>query len=82
MIMRNINQSLGICNGTRAIVKEMFDHFLKLEIITEPFKSKEIFLPKMTITPSDTTLPFQLRRRQFPIQLSFAITVTRNNKYY
>ena len=31
----------------------------------------------MTLTPSDTDLPFQLRRVQFPIKLAYAMTINK-----
>ena len=32
-------------------------------------------IPRIELTPSDTTLPFKLSRRQFPVKLCFAMTV-------
>ena len=34
-------------------------------------------LPKIDLTLADFTLPFSFRRRQFPIQLAFCITINK-----
>ena len=37
-----------------------------------------IFLPRLSITPSDKKLPFKMRRRQLPIAVAFAITINKS----
>ncbi|XP_010424538.1 PREDICTED: uncharacterized protein LOC104709662 [Camelina sativa] len=37
-----------------------------------------VLIPKVLITPSDTKLPFKMRRRQFPIALAFAMTISKS----
>jgi len=34
MLLRNINFKNGLCNGTRLIVRKIYDHFLDVEIIS------------------------------------------------
>jgi len=37
-----------------------------------------VFLPRITMSPSDDiSLPFKMRRKQFPIRLSFAMTINK-----
>jgi ATP-dependent exoDNAse (exonuclease V) alpha subunit len=37
---------------------------------------KQIFLPRIPLCPSDDEMfPFQFKRKQFPIRLSFAMTI-------
>ncbi len=33
MLLRNINMKQGLCNGTRVLVKRIYDNFLDVEII-------------------------------------------------
>ncbi|GBM40237.1 hypothetical protein AVEN_183553-1 [Araneus ventricosus] len=47
------------------------------EILTGHTKGSRPFIP-ITLSPSDSNLPFQLQRRQFPIRLGFAITINKS----
>lgn len=35
------------------------------------------FIPRITLTPSTSELPFVLRRRQFPVRVAFAMTINK-----
>jgi len=40
---------------------------------------KRVFLPRIPLCPSDNEMfPFQFKRKQFPIRLSFAMTVNKS----
>lgn len=41
-------------------------------------KENRVFIPKLNLEPSDTTLPFKMKRKQFPIILSFAMTINKS----
>lgn len=77
MLLRNLNASQGLLNGTRLIVRNMYDNCLDLEIITGERVGQRVFIPKIDLTPSDTTLPFSFKRRQFPIRLAFCMTINK-----
>jgi ATP-dependent exoDNAse (exonuclease V) alpha subunit len=78
MILRNINPAQGLCNGTRAIITQMTARVLEVRILGGQFAGSTAFLPRVTIIPSDANLPFQLRRRQFPVRLAFAMTINKS----
>ena len=40
-------------------------------------RRKSIYIPSMPLTPSDSTLPFEISRLQFPIKVAFAITINK-----
>jgi len=43
-----------------------------------PAKGQRVFIPRLSITPSDTErMPFTLRRRQFPVHHAFAMTINK-----
>jgi len=77
MLLRNLNPTKGLLNGTRLIVRKMYDNSLDLEIITGRNVGQRVLLPRIDLSPSDTTVPFSFKRRQFPIKLAFCITINK-----
>ena len=39
---------------------------------------QKVFTPCMTLTPSDSKLPFKFQRRQYPLIVSFAMTINKS----
>ncbi|XP_019179093.1 PREDICTED: uncharacterized protein LOC109174309 [Ipomoea nil] len=78
MLMRNIDHSLGLCNGTRLIITKLADHVIEGEILTGPNKGTKVLILRMSMSPSDPRLPFKFRRRQFPLMLSYAMTINKS----
>ena len=58
---------IGLCNGTRLICKRSFNHVIEAKILTEKHFGQTVFIPRIIFFPSDSGLPFDLRRRQFPL---------------
>ena len=77
MLLRNLNLKLGLTNGVRFCVEEMNENSLKLRVITGIEAGSITFLPRIDLTPSDSKLPFRMKRRQFPVKLAFAITINK-----
>jgi hypothetical protein len=72
------NMPGGLTNGIRLIVVKLMQHIIDAEIATGPDKGRCIFIPRLSITPSDTErMPFILRRRQFPLRPAFAMTINK-----
>ncbi|XP_057422891.1 uncharacterized protein LOC130716878 [Lotus japonicus] len=78
MLLRNIDQSAGLCNGTRLIITEMGKYVLEGKVISGTNAGKRVAIPRLTLTPSDRRIPFKFQRRQFPIALSFAMTINKS----
>ncbi|KAL8494192.1 hypothetical protein ACS0TY_025115 [Phlomoides rotata] len=78
MLIRNIDQKSGMCNGTRLIVKRLGNHIIEEHIISGRNIGNKIFIPRMTLTNADQTLPMNFNRRQFLIILSFAMTINKS----
>ncbi len=78
MLLRNLNVSAGLCNGTRLIVKELGQRVMEAEIITGTHIGDRVFIPRIVMTPSGITLPFTIRRCQFPVRVAFAMTINKS----
>lgn len=77
MLIRNLDPKKGLCNGTRLIVDNLYVNFIKAKILTGTHKGDLAFLPRIDLAPTDTDLPFTLKRRQFPVIPAFAITINK-----
>ncbi|GBM45495.1 hypothetical protein AVEN_210227-1 [Araneus ventricosus] len=78
MLLRNLNPSAGLCNGTRLIIRKLMPIVIDDEILTGHTKRSRASVPRITLSPSDSNLPFQFQRRQFPIRLGFAMTINKS----
>lgn len=78
MLLRIFNASVGLCNGMRLIVKKVMQNFLDCKVVTGQKAGSRIFVPRAELSPSDSNLPFMLRRRQFPIRLAFAMAINKS----
>ncbi|WJX66872.1 DNA helicase [Trifolium repens] len=78
MLLRNLDQSEGLCNGTRLTVTKLGEHLLEAKIISGKNIGAIIYIPRMDISPSESPWPFKLIRRQFPIIVSFAMTINKS----
>ncbi|GJW64354.1 ATP-dependent DNA helicase PIF1-like protein [Tanacetum coccineum] len=78
MLMHNINQRAGLCNGTRLQVLRMGINIIEAKIISGGSVGTICAIPRMVISSSDTKMPFKLNRRQFPIQVCFAMTINKS----
>jgi PIF1-like helicase/Helicase len=78
MILRNLNPGQGVCNGTRGIVTRMSNRILEIKLLSGDHAGEHVFIPRITLNPSDTQLPFEFRRHQFPVCLAFAMTINKS----
>nr|XP_043611506.1 uncharacterized protein LOC122583138 [Erigeron canadensis] len=78
MLLRNIDQTAGLCNGTRLQVVTLGDRVIEARIISGNHIGKKKFIPRMTLSPSDKRIPFRLQRRQFSLAVCFAMTINKS----
>ena len=74
MLLRNL-EAPKLCNGTRLLVKRLLPHLIEATIITGCAKGEDVFIPRIPIKPSD--LAFEFKRIQFPIRLTFAMSINK-----
>ena len=78
MLLRNIDLKLGLCNGTRLIITRMGKFVLEGKVISGSNIGEKVFIPRLSLSPSDVKIPFKFQRRQFPISVSFAMTINKS----
>ena len=78
MLLRNLDLSRGLCNGTRLSLVHMTNRVLNVRIISGPFAGETAFIPRITISTNPGQLPFELHQRQFPVRPAFAMTINKS----
>ncbi|CAN0881490.1 ATP-dependent DNA helicase PIF1 [Linum grandiflorum] len=78
ILLRNIDQAAGLCNGTRLIIRTMGKWSIEVEIVTGTNVGDRVYLPRITMSSEQKSLNFTLLRRQYPIALCFAMTINKS----
>ena len=77
ILLRSLDPTQGMCNGSRLTIIEISSHVIDAEIATGAHRGNRVFIPRIVIIPSETDFPFVLRRKQFPIRPAFCITINK-----
>lgn len=78
MLLRNLNQTTGLCNGTRLIIRQLLPRIIEADIITGIQIGYRVQIPRITLNHNDKELPFIFKRTQFPIKLCYAMTINKS----
>ncbi|XP_022032343.1 uncharacterized protein LOC110933428 [Helianthus annuus] len=78
MLLRNIDQQNGLCNGTRLQITRLGKRVIEAEILSGGNVGLRTYIPRINMIPSDKKIPFKFQRRQFPITVCFAMTINKS----
>ncbi|XP_035843841.1 uncharacterized protein LOC110931219 [Helianthus annuus] len=78
MLLGNIDQANGLCNGTRLQVTRLGKVVIEAKIITRTNIGHHTLISRLKMTPSDKRIPVKISRRQFPLSLCFAMTINKS----
>ena len=77
MILKNLDQSRGVCNGSRGILTKYRSRVLEVRLITGQYAGETVFISRVPNQPSDEENSFKFTRKQFPVRLCFVITINK-----
>jgi ATP-dependent DNA helicase PIF1 len=82
ILLRNLDPNNGSCNGARLMVRALQDNAIDAKIVGGQHVRKRVFIPRLPLSPSDDiSLPFKFKRKQFPVRLSFAMTINKSQEH-
>ena len=78
ILLRNLNPSEGHVNGTRYVVQNLLPHVIDAVAISGSNMGSKIFIPRIMLLSQDATLPFEMKRKQFPVKLAYSMTANKS----
>ena len=78
MLMRNLDQTYGLNNGSRLIISQIGVWILAGNLQGGDFDGELRIIPRIPMTSLEGDLAFILCRHQFPVQLGFAMTINKS----
>jgi ATP-dependent DNA helicase PIF1 len=78
ILLCNLDPHNGLCNDTRLVIRGFQNNTIDAEIVNGQHAGTRVFIPRIPMSPSeDLSLAFKFKRKQFPIRLSFAMTINK-----
>nr|XP_043630145.1 uncharacterized protein LOC122601453 [Erigeron canadensis] len=69
MLLRNIDQKNGLCNGTRLLISQLLPTVIEAHIITGTYINRRVYIARITFVYNSKELPCVFKRQQFPLLL-------------
>ncbi len=77
ILLKNLNVTSGLCNGTHLIIWPLARRLIVVQIINGAHVGDIVNILHITMTTNHSKWPFTLQRRQFPLQLAFTMTINK-----
>ena len=78
ILIRNLDRTKGLMNGTRLVIVACFRHYLEARVVNGSRVGTIVLLPRINLTPPDNkSTSIRFVRRQFPIRLAFCMTINK-----
>jgi hypothetical protein len=61
-----------------AIIRALRENLIVADIAADNNKGHTVYIPRITLSPTDSDLPLILKRLQFPVLLAIVITITKS----
>ena len=78
MLLRNINQTMSLCNDTRLIITRLAIYIIEVVIIIGNNIGKNVFIHIIKMIAKDKKWPFVFTKKQFPVRLCYSMTINKS----
>jgi ATP-dependent DNA helicase PIF1 len=78
MLMRNLDVSSGLCNGTRLTITYLGRNVIGGKIVTGTNIGDVVYIPRMRLLPSDANVSISFQRLQYPLCVCFAMSINKS----
>ena len=78
MLLRNLCPQEGLCNGSRMSVHSLGRFSIQVQLLGGDFDGQLRTIPRIKLQSTDQQLSFTLSRKQFPLTLSFTMTINKS----
>lgn len=82
MLLKNLNQTEGLCNGTRMIATHLGKWSIRGDIRDDIISGinirQNVTIPRIIMSPNESRRPFKLNRQQLPLAPCFAMMINKN----
>lgn len=78
MLLRNLNQTSGLCNGTRLIMTSLGEWTIEAKIMGGHHANQTFVIPRIKLSLTTKRWPFTLERRQYPIRVCYGMTINKS----
>ena len=72
-----IDQSIGLCNGTRLLIVKLGDYIIEGKIIAGSHVGHQVCIPRIILHGISPKWPFSLARREYPMKICYALTINK-----
>ena len=77
MLLRNLNPSQGLCNGTHLILHRVENRVVLHCTICGDINRRIVKIPRVTLRPREGEFASEWSRRQFPVRPAFSFTINK-----
>ena len=77
ILLRNLNPIEGHVNGTRYVIQNLLPHVIDALAIGGSKAGARLFIPRIWLATKDATLPFEMKRKQYPVKLAYSMTANK-----
>jgi len=63
MLLRNLDQAEGLCNGSKLIITRLPNLVIEAKMIAGNKDEQDIYIPRMSMSPSQSSFSFKLIRK-------------------
>jgi ATP-dependent DNA helicase PIF1 len=78
MLLHNIVPKRGLCNGSQLIMTRLSDRVVETCILTNMHVGETTIVPRITLQPTMSEIPFKFIQRQFFVKVVFIMSINKS----